>query len=281
MLSDVLVKCRDIYKKVIIMKFIAILFLLNTLLFSKIYYAKVEPYEIRDISSNVSGLVLFTNEDMIGKKLSSNSYIKIDSELDIKELKYIKDKLIYLNSTVDTNEKVLKNLKELLEKKRANYEKVKVLKIKSSVEKDREFYDLIASENQYLNTVKEINSLKIQIADLELRKTHLLRSVKDKNLNAEGFILYSISVKVGQVVGISTPLAKVADTSKAKLTIYLDEEDLIDINSKSIYLDGVKSEYKVSRVLNIADEKNISKYMAQIIIKSPKIFSKLVKIELK
>ena len=281
MLSDVLVKCRDIYKKAIIMKFIAILFLLNTLLFSKIYYAKVEPYEIRNISSNVSGLILFTDEDMIGKKLSSNSYIKIDSELDIKELKYIKDKLIYLNSTVGTNEKVLKNLKELLEKKRANYEKVKVLKIKSSVEKDREFYDLIASENQYLNTVKEINSLKIQIADLELRKTHLLRSVKDKNLNAEGFILYSISVKVGQVVGISTPLAKVADTSKAKLTIYLDEEDLIDINSKSIYLDGVKSEYKVSRVLNIADEKNISKYMAQIIIKSPKIFSKLVKIELK
>ena len=72
-------------------------------------------------------------------------------------------------------------------------------------------------------------------------------------------------------------MAKVADISKAKLTIYLDEEDLIDINSKSIYLDGVKSEYKVSRVLNIADEKNISKYMAQIIIKSPKIFSKLVK----
>lgn len=42
-----------------------------------------------------------------------------------------------------------------------------------------------------------------------------------------------------------------------------------------------KTAYKISRLLNIADSKNISKYMAQIIIESPKLFSKLVKIELK
>lgn len=281
MLSDLLVEYIYIYKKVIIMKFITLLFLLSTLLFSKIYYAKVEPYELRTISSNVSGLVLFTDEDMIGKKLSSSSYIKIDSELDEQELKSINSKLIYLKNTVNANEKVLKNLEELLKKKRVNYDKVKVLKIKSSVEKDREFYDLVSSENQYLNTMKEINNLKIQIADLNLRKSYLVRSVKDKNLKAEGFVLYSISVKVGQVVGISSQLAQVADISRAKLSIYLDEEDLVGINQKNIYLDGVKSEYKLSRVLKIADSKNISKYMAQIIIKSPAIFSKLVEIELK
>ena len=59
------------------------------------------------------------------------------------------------------------------------------------------------------------------------------------------------------------------------MSIYLDEEDLLGINQKDIYLDGVKSEYKLSRVLNIADSKNISKYMAQIIIKSPTILSPL------
>jgi hypothetical protein len=80
---------------------------------------------------------------------------------------------------------------------------------------------------------------------------------------------------------MATPLALVADVSRALLSIYLDEEDLKDIDSKIIYLDGVPSEYKISRVLNIADARNISKYMAQIIIKSPKVFSKLVKIELK
>jgi hypothetical protein len=88
-------------------------------------------------------------------------------------------------------------------------------------------------------------------------------------------------VKSGQVVGVSTPLAKVADVSKAKLTIYLDESDAINAQKKVIYIDGQKSSNKISRLLNIADSKNISKYMAQVIIDSPELFSKLVKLELK
>ena len=148
------------------------------------------------------------------------------------------------------------------------------------MEKDREFYDLVSTENSYLATQKEINSLKTQIADLNLRKVQLIRSISDKNLSHKGFILYSIDVKVGQVVGMSTPLARIADTSRAKLTIFLDETDVIDAKNKVVYIDGEKTDYKISRVLNIADSKNISKYMAQIIIKSPKIFSKLAKIEL-
>lgn len=263
------------------MKVILLVLVLNSFLFSKVYYSKVEPYEIRNISSNVSGLVVFTDDNMIGKKLSSKPYIKIDTELDVKEMKYISEKLIHLNNTVKSNEKILQNLEELLVKKRTNYDNIKSLKIKSTLEKDREFYDLISSENSYVNTMKEINSLKIQIADLQLRYAQLKRSVEDKNLSAKGFILYSISVKAGQVVGVATPLAQVADVSRAILTIYLDEEDLKNIDTKTIYLDGVASEYKISRILNIADAKNISKYMAQIIIDSPKVFSKLVKVELK
>lgn len=263
------------------MKFLFLFSLFTSLLYSKIYYAKVEPYELRDISSNVSGLVVYIDEDMIGKKLSSKSYIKIDSELDNKELKYLKEKLVYLQHTVKTNEMVLSNLKDLLKRKRINYGKIKELKIKSTVEKDREFYDLVSSENQLLSTMKEIDNLKVQIADLKLRKAQLQRSLSDKNLRAKDFTLYSIAVRAGQVVGIATPLAQVADISRAKLTIYLDEIDLKDVKTKKVYLDGKLTSYEVSRVLNVADSKNISKYMAQIIIDSPEVFSKLVKVELK
>ncbi|PHQ91668.1 MAG: HlyD family secretion protein [Sulfurimonas sp.] len=263
------------------MKYVFMLVLLSSSLFCKVYYAKVEPYEIRNISSNVVGLVLFIDEDMIGKVLTSSSYLKIDSELDNKELKYIRDKLVYLQNTVKINKKVLKNLEDLLRKKRLNYEKIKSLKIKSVVEKDREFYDLVSSENQSLSTSKEIHNLSITIADLKLRKAHLIRSVRDKKLIAEGYMLYSLAVRSGQVVGIATPLAQVADISRAKLTLFLDEVDVKDAKTKKVYIDGKLSQYKVSRILNIADSKNISKYMAQIIIKSPTIFSKLVKIELK
>ncbi len=263
------------------MKVLSILFLIFTLSYAKVYYAKVEPYEVRTISSNVSGLVLFANENLLGKKLSSNAYIRIDAQLDNEELKYIKDKLEYLKNTISVNENISKNLEKSLEKKRKNYKRIESLKIKSIVEKDREFYDLIASENLYLSTQKEIQNLKVQITDLKLRQAHLKRSVSDKYLSAKDFILYEIMVKPGQVVGISTPLAKVADVSNAKLTIYLDEPDALDAKKKVLYINGEKTSYKISRLLNIADSKNISKYTAQIIIKSPKLFSKLVKIELK
>lgn len=262
------------------MKILLFVFLLFSSSFAKVYYAKVEPYELRNISSNVSGLVTYVNEDLIGSKLSSEAYIRIDAELDLKELTYIDEKLEYLRNTVKVNEEVLKNLSSSLEKKKENYEKVVALKFKSSVEKDKEYYDLVTNQNLNLSTQKEIQNLKVQITDLKLRQAQLQRSVKDKNLVAKGFILYEILVRPGQVVGVSTPLAKVADTSRAKLTIFLDEADVRNAKKSILYIDGKKTPYKISRILNIADSKNISKYMAQIIIPSPKLFSKLVKVEL-
>ena len=262
-------------------KIILILLFTCTMVFSNVYYSKVEPYEIRTIASNVSGKVLFTDDNMIGKKLSSKAFIKIDSKLDEEELQAVNKKLIYQKSTLLLNEKVLKNLALMLKRKRENYKSIKNLKIKSRIEKDREFYDVLSSENSYLATQKEINNLKTNIADLELRKQQLMKSIKDKNISAKNFVLYEMSVKAGQTVGLSTPLAKVADTSKALLTIYLDEDDLNALYKKIIYIDDKKTAYKVSRISYIADEKNISKYKAQIIIDKQKVFSKLVKIELK
>jgi len=262
------------------MKILIAIVLLSSSIFAKVYYAKVEPYEIRDISSNVSGLVLYADEDLVGTTLLQKPYIKIDSILDTKELVFIKEKLSYIKEMLLENENILINLDNSLKRKRINYEKVSKLKFKSSVEKDKEFYDLITSENTYLNTKKEIQNLKLQITDLKLRIAQLQRSISDKNLVAPNFILYEMIVKPGKVVSIGTPLAKIADASKAKLTIYLDEIDVKDSDKKTVYIDGEKTNYKISRMLNIADSKNISKYMAQIIIDAPKLFSKLVKIEL-
>ena len=262
--------------KIIILFFISLLSL-N----ASEYYSRVEPYEVRKISSDVSGIILSVNEDMLGRKLSKDAFIIIDATLDKEELKAINSKLRYMQDILDTNEKILTNLKDSLEKKRANYERVKGMKIKSSVEKDREFYDLVASENTSLATQKEIDTLHNQMTDLSFRKAQLTRNLSDKVLQAEGFTLYSLDVKVGQVVNKATPLATVVDTSKAILTIYLDENDLKNRDNLSVYIDGKKSNYKLDRVLNIADSKNISKYKAQIIIKAPKLFSKLVKVELR
>lgn len=263
------------------MKKILLLLLSVMALQASVYYSKVEPYETRKIASNVTGVVVKTHENMIGKHLSIKPYIEIDSLLDKDDLRVTKEKLTYLKNTVTVNQKILKNLAQSLEKKRVNYDRVKKLKIKSSVEKDKEFYDLVSSENAALSTQKEINTLEAQIADLQLHKVQLQRSINDKTLQEKGFKLYSIEVKVGQVVNKGTPLATLVDDSRAILTIFLNEEDVANAKKKIIYINGVKTAYKIGRLLNIADSKNISKYKAQIIIKAPKLFSKLVQVELK
>ncbi len=61
----------------------------------------------------------------------------------------------------------------------------------------------------------------------------------------------------------------------------MNKEDLLHAKEKVVYIDNKKTSYHINRLLNVADNKNISKYKAQIIIKAPKIFSQLVKIELK
>lgn len=263
------------------MRILLYLIISSVMLSAEVHYSKVEPYKVQNISSSVTGEVLFVNEDMLGKKLSAKPFILIDAEIDNAELADVEIKLKDMQETLKINKKILKNLEEVLKKKRLNYKKTEALKIKSRIDKDREFYDLIASENSLNATQKEVYSLKNSIADLELRRTQLKKSIRDKKVSKQGFVLYSIDVKEGQVVNVATPLAKVADTSKALLTIYVDADELTDIQSKKVYIDGKQTAYKVSRVLGIADGVNISKYKVQIVVDPPKIFSKLVQVELR
>ncbi len=251
------------------------------LLNAREYYAKVEPYETLTISSNVSGLVVFADEKLEGKVLGKKPYILIDDELDQVELKNIVKKIELLNGTLALNKTMSKNYENILKKKRRNYENIKSLKTKSVIEKDREFYDLVGTQNQSISIRKEIQNLKTQINDLGLRKAQLERSIKDKFFSADGYVLYRLIVKEGQVVNRSAPLAEIADVRKAKLTLYLSGEDMKDVQQKSVYINGKKSGYKINRLWEIADSQHLSSYRAEIIIDAPKRFSQLVKVEFK
>ncbi|SFV75083.1 hypothetical protein MNB_SM-3-962 [hydrothermal vent metagenome] len=260
-----------------------ILFLLvfATVLFGKEYYAKVEPYEMRKVSSKVAGEIVYVNEYDLGNILSSKPYIKIDDSIDKKELISLQKKEKFLQSMLQEDEDILQNIQATLKRKQNNYDAIKGMKIKSQVEKDGAFYDLIATKNQLLNTKKSIANLETQISNTKLLIIKLRKKIKDKSVTAKGFLLYSLLVKPQQVVGIGTPLALIADISKAKLLLYLDKDDVYNAKHKVIYINGKKTNYKITRLIKIADTINISKYQAQIIIDAPKIFSNLVKVELK
>jgi hypothetical protein len=263
------------------MKLIVFVLLSASLLFSKEHYAKLEPYELKTVSSNVSALVMFADIDKESMRLGAKDYIILDDKLDTIERSQIKKKIALLNKMIHFNSDIIKNYDALLKKKVKNFERIKNLKIKSSVEKDREFYDLINSQNQYINTQKELENLKIQLNDLTLRDARLKKSIEDKHISHKGFVLYKLHVKEGQFVNPSTPLADLADLSKGKLIIYLSRQEMKNIDKKVLYIDDKKSRYTISKVWNIADAKHISSYRAEIIVDAPTIFSHLLKIELR
>ena len=132
-----------------------------------------------------------------------------------------------------------------------------------------------------ISTAKEVDNLKVQINDLNLRAAQLRKSIADKSLSANGHVLYALNVKEGQVVNPGMALSQVADISKAKLTVYLNSKDMKDAKNKIIYLNGTKTDYKIDRLWEIADATHLSSYKAEIIIKAPKHFSELMKVELK
>jgi len=264
------------------MKKFLLLFLLSSLsLLAKEYYSKVEPYEILNISSNVSGQVTFADEKREGKRLDKSAYIKIDDKLDRLELENIKKKIALLKNTLKLNKEMQKNYEVILSKKQKNYDNIKALKTKSVIEKDREFFDLVSTQNTLISTAKEVDNLNVQINDLKLRSEQLQKSVTDKSLSADGYVLYSLNVKEGQVVNPGMLLSQVADISKAKLTIFLNAKDMREAKSKVLYLNGKKTDYKISRLWEIADSVHLSSYKAEIIIKAPKYFSELMKVELR
>lgn len=262
-------------------KIFALLLLSAAALSAKEYYSKVEPYEILTIASNVSGQVTFADEKKEGKSLDGKAYIQIDDKLDRIELENVRNKITLLQNTLKLNEAMQKNYEEMLAKKQTNYDNIRELKTKSLIEKDREFYDLVATQNQLISTQKEVDNLKVQINDLNLREQQLQKSVADKSLAAKGKVLYQLSVKEGQVVNPGMELAKVADISRAKLTIFLNADDMKNAKSRALYLNGEKSRYKISRVWEIADSTHLSSYKAEIIIDAPKYFSELMKVELR
>ncbi len=248
---------------------------------AKEYYAKIEPYEVLNVSSNVNAQVVSVRENVEGFELGQRSYLNMDDIVDKEELKRTENKIKLFQGVAKSNEKLLKNYELILEKKRANYEKIKDLTIKSDTEKDREFYDLMGSENQYIATLKDNDNLAASISDLQLRTVQLKKSISDKHLSAQGYVLYKLMVKPGQVVNPGTMVAQLADISKGKLTLFLTANDFTDVKKKSIYLDGVKTAYTIERLWSITDDKHISSYKAVIIIDAPERFSQLVKVEFK
>lgn len=231
-----------------------LLLLAPLLLFAKVHYAKVEPYESVVLKSAVSALVMDVDLDAEGTMVEGKRVIYLDDSLDRINLKTSKENLLILHET--------------LKRQESYFQRIDKLKTASTTQKDNAFYTFASTKTQYLD-------MQYKIAQLE-------DSIEKKSIVLNHMYLYEIMVRKGDYVAPGSSLARVVDASRAKLVLFLEPDELDQIEQKTVYLNSEKTGYKVDKVWRVADEKFISSYRAEIYIPAPEgSFSELMKVEIK
>ena len=257
------------------------LFLLLTplFLFAKVHYAKVEPYESITLKAAVSAQVTKSTVTLEGSTVNG-TIIKLDDKLDQTKLTSSNASLKLIQSMLQTNQNILAALKQSMNKQKSYHLRISDIASASKTQKDNAFYAYTNAKTQYFSTKEKIDSLRQQRLDLKYEVARLKDSLSKKSIKLNNMFLYKLLVNKGDFVNMGTSLAEVKDLSKGKLVLFLESSELKDIKSKTIYIDGEASKFKISKIWEVADEKFISSYRTEIIINNPKnMFSKLLKVE--
>ena len=259
-----------------------LLLLIPVLVTAKIHYAKVEPYESVTLKALVSGLVLDVDLQAEGRMVEGKRVIHLDDRLDKVNLEDTRHSVVLLEEMLKINEEIALSLAETVKRQKGYFERISKLSTASKTQKDTAYSAFSSAKTQYLGTKEKIISLKKQILDMQYRVSQLEDTIEKKSLVLSGKYLYKLMVREGDYVSPGTPLARVDDAKRAKLVLYLEPEELQNIEQKTVYLNGKKTAYRVDKVWRIADEKFISSYRAEIYIPAPQgHFSELMKVELK
>lgn len=261
---------------------IFLLLLSPLLIFAKVHYAKVEPYDSILLKSAVSGLVTDIDLDSEGEKVSSKVIIHIDDVLDKVNLEDTQKSILLLTKMLEINKNIANTLIGTVKRQEEYYNRIRQLSTASKTQKDSAYNNFSSAKTQYLTTKEKIISLKKQILDLDYKVSQLKDIIMKKSIVVNNKYLYKLIVKKGDFVAPGTSLAQIKDINRAKLIIFLESYELKKLAEKTIYINSRKTKYKVNKLWKIADDKFISSYKAEIYIDAPKdIFSKLVKVEMK
>jgi len=106
---------------------------------------------------------------------------------------------------------------------------------------------------------------------LELKIATLKDRLSKKRFTIKGRFLNELLVHKRDFVTAGTPIAVVDDLTKAKLVIYLNEDELENIENRRVYIDGSKTDLKISKVWKVADKKFISSYRVEILVPNQNI----------
>lgn len=234
-------------------KIISAFLLLSSISFANEYFAKLNPINTYNVKSSVSGQVVYINNQIESQQANNSTIIKIDAEIDKENLKQSQIKLDNLKAILKIEKGILKSFQKVSSKSQfdKDNQKVKIFNISSS------------------------------IADLETQIATLKDQITKKELHEVNNYIYDIAVEVGDYVTPGVSLYSSMDLSAGKLEFFVPINSADEIQTKDIYLNGKKTELKISKLNRVADETHISSYRCEIIVPDATNFSTLIKIEFK
>ena len=249
---------------------------------AEVHYARLEPYQTYVIKAAAAGQVTAARDDREGHIGDGSVIVQIDDRVDRAQIRALETTLKALKQTLELTEAMAKNQQKVYEKEKRYYERTKDLKTKSRTEKDRIFAAMMAADNQLLSLKEKIATLGRQIGDTEYQIFMLKDRIAKKAVRAEGLYIYKVAVRRGDYVNPGALLLTAMDTRKGRLVVYLDSDEVKDIENKRIYINGKASDLRFEKLIRVADETHISSYRGEIVVPDPgKLFSKLIKIEVK
>ena len=227
-------------------------------LFAKEYMAKIEAFEKYEIKSQTSGRVEFVNKELESQFVKMNkTLIQINSKDEEIELEKQKNSLAVQ--------------REIVKIKQRNYSAKNRISQMSRYEKEREKLDFLESKKELVLIQEEIKRLKNEISKKKLE-------VKNK-------YIHKIYVNKSEYVTLGDNLYDSFDISKQKITLYLTLDEIKNMDEKSVYIDGLKSDFRIHKILKIKDEIRVSRYKVEFIKENKELenyfFDKIVKVELR
>lgn len=229
-----------------------------TSIFAKEYMAQIKAYEMYEIKSQTSGIIKIVN------KAFESTYIK-DRQLLIKiDSKDEKIELVKNRNSYEIQ-------KEIVKIKEQNYKAKKRISQLSLYDKNNEKLSFLEAKKELSNYLQTIKKLENEITK---KSFFISNKYVDK-----------VFVNKDEYVNIGDKLFYSYDISKLKITLYLSKNEIENINTKNLYIQNKKSDFKVYKIHKIKDEKKISRYKV-VFTKENKnkdnyFFDKVVKVELK
>lgn len=238
-------------------KKILILTLLSfTAVFAKEYMAQIIPTEKIEIKSQVSGVVKNVKKDLESNFINMNTtLLKINS---------IDEKI-----ELQKQRQSLSLQKEIVKIKEKNYKAKSRIKQLSLYDKNNEKLSFLESKKELVITQQNIKKLLNEISKKEFK-------IENKYIN-------KIFVKKDEYVNIGDRLYDIYDVSYLKIILFLTKEEIEDSKKSDMFINGIKSDFKVHKIYKVKDEIKVSRYKVEFIKKNKNLenyfFNKIVKVE--